>query len=521
MFDKYFLISYECISSIGESLDLHIMFKHFLRTVVKKTSAISAMALDKETLETIAVVNKKNFISDYKNFTIENEKNHYFTLKCSKDFHRLYVVYDSIICIIKYNKNIQDLDILGNMCVSFSKKINSSVQACDSFSQYKQVKDTLELAIEGANDGLWDWNIATNEVYFSPRWKSMLGYDEDELPNEFESWNSKIHPQDKKKTLDNLDKYLNQEIDIFENTHRLKHKNGSWIWILDRGKATFVDGKAIRMVGFHTDISKLKELEEQLAIKVLEEVEKNKEKDHMLAQQSRLAQMGEMISMIAHQWRQPLASISSVAVSIKLKIALEKYDFSNQEGIDKFLNYLETELDDVETFVDVLTNTIDDFRNFYKDEKQSIQALINEPINKALNIVKPQLEAHRVQLIENFSTKTPIKLFESELLQVFLNIFKNAIDNFIEKNTIDPMITITTEDVLDKVIITICDNGGGIDNSIIEMIFDPYFSTKSEKNGTGLGLYMSKTIIEQHHGGKLTVKNKDAGACFYIILDKK
>ncbi|MEA3522308.1 MAG: HAMP domain-containing sensor histidine kinase, partial [Campylobacterota bacterium] len=111
---------------------------------------------------------------------------------------------------------------------------------------------------------------------------------------------------------------------------------------------------------------------------------------------------------------------------------------------------------------------------------------------------------------------TPVKyeLYDSELMQVILNILKNAQDNFKEKSTQNAYIKITTHDKC----ITICDNGGGIPNAIIERIFDPYFSTKNEKNGTGLGLYMCKTIIEEHHKGSLHVKSSDKGVCFSIEL---
>lgn len=128
--------------------------------------------------------------------------------------------------------------------------------------ELKNLKERMELALLGNNDGLWDWNMITNEVYFSPRWKEMLGYSDEELPNEFSTWENRIHPDDLKATMHTINKNLDGQSDYMENTHRLKHKDGSWIWILDRGKTTFdQDGKALRMIGTNTDITREKALE--------------------------------------------------------------------------------------------------------------------------------------------------------------------------------------------------------------------------------------------------------------------
>ncbi|MDX9743607.1 MAG: PAS domain-containing sensor histidine kinase [Arcobacteraceae bacterium] len=382
-------------------------------------------------------------------------------------------------------------------------------------------QELFDLITEVTQDGLWDWDIANDTVFFSSKWKSMLGYSDDEIENDFNEWLKRIHPDDVEATMENVTSYINGTIEQFENIHRLQHKDGHWIWILDRGKAHFIDGKAFRMVGFHTDITQQKDLEYQLELKVQSEIEKNKQKDDMLKQQSGLAQMGEMISMIAHQWRQPLASIASIAVTIKIKIALSKFDVSHPEGISDFMNYINEEIGDIENLVQMLTTTIDDFRNFYKPDKEVSSITIDLPIKKVLSILKPQIEQENIEITLEYLSQKEHNIYENEMLQVFLNIIKNSLDNFKEKNIENPKIHIKTEDIFGKVIVSICDNGGGISEDIIDFIFDPYFSTKDNKNGTGLGLYMSKTIIEQHHKGKLSVQNKSDGVCFHIILDKQ
>ncbi len=387
--------------------------------------------------------------------------------------------------------------------------------------KYTSDKELLELITEATEDGLWDWDVVNNNVFFSSKWKSMIGYEDNEIENNFNEWLKRVHPDDVEKAMENIEKYLSGEIRSFENIHRLQHKDGHWIWVLDRGRAKFFNGKAVRMVGFHTDITQQKDLEYQLELKVQSEIEKNKQKDDMLKQQSGLAQMGEMISMIAHQWRQPLASIASIAVTIKIKMALSNFDVTNQKGLDEFMQYLNTEIDDVENLVQMLTATIDDFRNFYKPDKEVSHITIDNPIKKVLSILKPQIEQQNVEVTLEYLSVKEADIYENEILQVILNIVKNSLDNFKEKDTQNPKIHIKTEDIFKKVIVSICDNGGGISDDIIGFIFDPYFSTKDNKNGTGLGLYMSKTIVEQHHKGKLSVQNKSDGVCFHIILDKQ
>jgi len=256
-----------------------------------------------------------------------------------------------------------------------------------------------------------------------------------------------------------------------------------------------------------------------LQVKVTEEVEKNRVQQQHMFNQSRLAQMGEMISMIAHQWRQPLSSIAVTASNIQMILYLEKYNLSIEKEATAFKEQLNDNLDRIAIYVKNLTNTIDDFRNFYKPNKKFSTQPITLPIEKALNIIKSTLEANNIEIIEEYSNENKISMFENEMMQVILNILKNAQDNFINKNIENPKITIRTKNYKDLNIIEIQDNGGGIAEDIIENIFDPYFSTKSEKQGTGLGLHMSKVIIEEHHKGKLEAKNIDDGACFIISLN--
>jgi len=257
---------------------------------------------------------------------------------------------------------------------------------------------------------------------------------------------------------------------------------------------------------------KLLNLNKTLDTKVKEEVAKNKHQEEQLFAQSRMMQMGEMISMIAHQWRQPLGAISTTAVNLQMKIELDSFDLVSKEGLAEARQYFLQRLENINDYVENLSTTIDDFRNFYKPNKESQNIPLEDVISKSLHIIQASLANDNIEVIQEYNSGKAVRLYDSEMMQVILNLLKNAQDNFKEKSIKDAKITIKTQDNA----IFICDNGGGISKKIIDKIFDPYFSTKNEKNGTGLGLYMSKIIIEEHHNGLLHVSNTDDGVCFKI-----
>jgi polar amino acid transport system substrate-binding protein len=262
-------------------------------------------------------------------------------------------------------------------------------------------------------------------------------------------------------------------------------------------------------------------LNKLLESRVKMEVEANLLKDKLLQQQTRLAQMGELISMIAHQWRQPLASIASTAIGIRLKLELQRYDFSTKEGIDNFIKYVFEQLDDIEKFSQNLTQTIDDFRDFYKPVQKLNTISIEKVILKALDIIEVSIVNNSgVRIIKDFQSTKELPMIHNEMMQVVLNILKNSDDNFREKNSPNRIIRISTKDTPSGIEFEIWDNGGGIRPEHMDKIFDPYFSTKDEKNGTGLGLYMSKVIVCEHHKGTIEAENIDGGVSFIVKLNE-
>jgi len=262
-------------------------------------------------------------------------------------------------------------------------------------------------------------------------------------------------------------------------------------------------------------------LNASLEHKIKVAVEENQRKDKMLQEQSRLALMGEMISMIAHQWRQPLGAISASTFGLQLKVSSPKMDFSKEEDRKQFLQFLDTTLDKISEDVQFLSTTIDDFRTFFQSDKKRQKVILEIPLKRALHIVEASLKSKGIELTMHVSNYDEIEIYPNEIMQVILNLIKNSEDVLVQNKVENPKIEVNIYKKSKHIILEVKDNGGGISEDIREKIFDPYFSTKSEKNGTGLGLYMSKLMIEEHHNATLRVKNIDDGVCFTMTFQAK
>ncbi len=633
----------------------------------------------------------------------------------------------------------------------------------------KEIKERYELALAGSNDGIWDWNIVTNEIYYSPRWKEMIGYRADEIENNLDAWTSRVHPDDLEMAEAAVAKHLRGESEFYETQHRMLCKDGNYKWVLDRGKAIFDEhSKPIRMAGSNSDIDRAKSLEHELSdalykfkkifnisqvglslvnddgkiveandraleifglkrdetihqtyaakvvkgikpdgtpmgpndyagiralkerraiqnvefginnkeggttwivanatplddgdsgvivsytdityrkeledtlkkvnenlnILVESEVKKridseiklekifesisvgvvimdddgqyvdfneayaniygyqkeemlgknfmlvvdNEEREDVLAshrifmsgdtkeerfyfqgrkkdgqpidifgtssktimndktykittvmdvteqkrqekiliEQSRLAEMGEMIGVIAHQWRQPLNAIGIIIQDIKVAF---DYGEADKELVSKAVkNSME--------ILNFMSKTIDDFRGFFRKDKEKLLFEVCDTVSEVIRLIKPQLTANDVDInIEPECDEAEIYGYPNEFKQAVLNIVTNAKDAILEKrttlkDTIYGKISIEVKKYGQDVIISIKDNGTGIKQEHINKIFEPYFSTKSV-SGTGIGLYMTKTIIEKNMGGSITAENWDEGAVIKIKL---
>lgn len=249
---------------------------------------------------------------------------------------------------------------------------------------------------------------------------------------------------------------------------------------------------------------------DNLEFKIQEEINKRLEQEQILIQQSKLASMGEMIGNIAHQWRQPLAQISAIHMNMKVT-----YDF------DKFTKeYMEMKIKEANKLTSYMSQTISDFQNFFKPQGEKEDFSIERACRDAYFILESSLKYHGIDVIFHIIEDATIFGYKNEYSQVILNILSNAKDILLERKIQNPEIDIEIKNGNNYALVKIKDNAGGVDSSIIDKIFEPYFTTRHQTQGTGIGLYMSKNIIERNMNGYINVTNIEDGALFTIKVDK-
>lgn len=532
----------------------------------------------------------------------------------------LLVTFISLLLITSFN-------IFGRFINTIFNRYNKRLERKNLL--FKKWKERYELAIIASNDGLWDMDLRTKQIFFSNKWLTMFGYERSDIQT-FEEWLNLIHKDDKEKILNEFDKHINKKSEHFICEYRLRARNGDYKWILVRGKVfnsnrvlmmsmnidervklskelrdvelltehgrivvfrwennedltvkfvsksinrygyevSYFENKnnffefvckedvkqlkniikkailedkdsfnsiyrvidkqnnikwvynrtilikddysnVIGFYGYLNDVTKLKMNEEELKQKIELELEKNLQKDRLLVQQNKLASMGEMLGNIAHQWRQPLNNINLLIYYIR-----DSYGKLPKEELDETIKNAKLQ-------IDFMSQTIDDFRNFYKPSKEKKRFNIKDSIIQSSKIVKSSLEKNSV-IFEINAIEIEIDNYENEFEQVIVNILNNAIDAKIIKDEIRKFkakIEIKIYKENEKIFISIFNNCGNIDENIIERIFEPYFTTKFENQGTGIGLYMTKIIVEKNMGGKIEAINKNDGVEFLIKLN--
>ncbi len=250
-----------------------------------------------------------------------------------------------------------------------------------------------------------------------------------------------------------------------------------------------------------------RDLEERIEIAVA----KQQEQQEALFLQNQAIQMGELLNMLAHQWRQPLSRISAVAAQLKMALALGEIDATE----------FEKQVNGIENYTDELSKTIDEFRMLYEPSNVASNIPVCELLNKSISVMSSLFKLKNIHTDLLFDPEAKKFFTSAELYQVVLSILKNAQEAFAEKETEEPFVKISVLQEGKSLKIRIEDNAGGISKDHIGKIFDPYFSTKKNKNGHGLGLYMSKNIIEKHCHGQLSVSTTETGTAFIINLPNK
>ncbi len=242
----------------------------------------------------------------------------------------------------------------------------------------------------------------------------------------------------------------------------------------------------------------LKDLNENLEQKIVFEVEKSKAMENKLFQSEKMASMGEMIGNIAHQWRQPLSVISTGVTGMKMQ---KEYDMLTDEIFSETC-------DAINKNAQYLSKTIDDFRNYIKGDREKTVFNLEKEIDSFIHLVEGSIRKYNIHIVLDLDESIEVNGYENELTQCFINIFNNAKDVLVEiEDSSERYIFITTSIEDDKVVIKIKDNGGGIQEDILPKIFEPYFTTKHQSQGTGLGLHMTYNLIVEGMNGTIEAKN--------------
>ena len=250
----------------------------------------------------------------------------------------------------------------------------------------------------------------------------------------------------------------------------------------------------------------LRQFNKSLEERIAQAVDEMRQKDQMMIMQERRAVMGEMIHNIAHQWRQPLNVLGLYLQALPLAYGSPEF---NSE-------YLTASVDKSMQLIDHMSQTIYDFMHFFRSDKEMTRFCINEVIKRTLYLIEKSFQDHKIRITFQAGDDSYIFGYPNEYSQALLNILVNARDALIENHSEDALILIQSFAEGEKTVVTITDNAGGIADEIIDRLFDPYFTTKGPDKGTGIGLYMSMTIIEKNMGGHLTVRNTGSGAEFRI-----
>lgn len=360
-------------------------------------------------------------------------------------------------------------------------------------------EERLSFAFKGANDGLWDWNLKTNEFYLSPRWKSMLGYSDEELPSSYDSWKRLLHPDDVKPALTLMDDFLGNRVPKYEAEFRLRHKEGHYVNILSRAFLLFGDqGEALRMVGTHVDITERKKLEEQLR------------------HAQKMEAVGQLAGGVAHDFNNILSAIFGYAHLIRGEV----------RETQPVKHYIE-EIISASNRAAALTQSL---LAFSRKQPMTLAVIDLSEIVSAFQAFLLRLIKEDVELkIVCCADPLPGMVDRGQIEQVIMNLVANARDAMPHGGKLvikTGPVMIDAEfieahgygEVGEYALITVSDDGVGMDARTASRIFEPFFTTKEQGKGTGLGLSMAYGIVKKHDGFINVYSEPGNGTVFNIYL---
>jgi len=349
--------------------------------------------------------------------------------------------------------------------------------------------ETLQAVQEMANLGNWELKLKNMQMLWSHMNYKIFNLDPNEGIPTFLNLFHMVVAEDRKKLLKVRTKLLDGKIHSIEI--RMRRPDGKILHILTSGKMVFNENKPVKIIGTILDLTRIRM------------------QDNIMIQQSKAAQMGEMINMIAHQWRQPLNAISAAAIKLNIQSIMGLLTEGEVAQTSKF----------IENMTQKMSQTINDFMNFTKPTNKKENIVVAEILQEILNIMGPQLKNHDITLTTEIQQEKELFTYKKELEHIIMNIIANARDAFENIHGTEKVIHLKTFMKNNFFVIKIADNAGGIKDSLLDRIFEPYFTTKETNKGTGLGLYMSKKILQEHLNGDIFVQNIDDGAEFSIVLE--
>lgn len=411
---------------------------------------------------------------------------------------------------------------LGNLVGLVSSLIENRI----TFERMEKAREQERLAeakyrsiFENAAEGIFQRTTDGQYLDANPALAHMLGYatPQELMAEVIDVKELYVHPQSHAE----LERLLEEQgaVEGFEAEVYRKDRNVIWVvlnmhtvrngagWpLFYEGTADDVTERKKSEKALRESEQKFRQLSEALEQRVQETVAELREKDRLLILQGRQAVMGEMLSNIAHQWRQPLNVLALLAQELQIT--------AKSEGLSE--EFIDGNVKRTLEIINHMSKTIDDFRYFFKPDKEKVEFRVMETIEKALSILEGSFQIHGVRTEVEQTGDPLINGYPTQYVQVLLNILINARDALTAGHPELPLIRIRvcTED--GKTVVLIADNAGGVPEEIRDRIFEPYFTTKGPDQGTGIGLFMCKTIIEQNMSGHLTVRNIEGGAEFRI-----
>lgn len=362
-------------------------------------------------------------------------------------------------------------------------------------------------ALEGNQEGVWDWDIRESTIYFSRFWKQMLGYQEHEIPHRLEEWSIRVHPDDLPRVMRCVHAHFEQRTENYSDELRMRCKDGSWIWILCRGLVVSRDeqGKPLRMIGTHKDITESRRVEQQLIQARSEAESANRAK-------------GEFLANMSHEIRTPLTSILGFADLLSNDQFMNLKNESRSQAIDSIKNAGRH-----------LLEVINDILDFSKIEAQKmtvehVETPVTEILQEVQRLLKPQASSKNIDLRFLFSLPFPDRIWSdpTRLRQILMNVVGNAI-KFTESGSVVVTACISEDNDASKILIDIADTGPGIAAEHIDRLFVPFEqidpSLTRTKGGSGLGLVVSRTLARML-GGELALWKSEPGrgSCFRLVL---